>query len=312
MADGDGHSFNKNWSAGFQRLRVETTILSIVLLAITQSSLELTRVPLLGFEADEPLPRAPLTMLLFAFWGYTLTAWIMRFFVEWREVSRPREVMQNLLSSMGELSEKIRLSTAPDATPFLRDAEEILDRLSQFETESVAWHQQFLSNFKNQQLKVGELFSSFGANYPRSDAEGRQWIAQAESAASRQIHRMLGQIDQSVRASELAISELVDRMDYIRQSLEATRVQISSELTEKGPRVVDALNAMQRQVAIARVQAFSLNGAVFADRLILAFWLPLLFCMCAFLWSVPQGWKDMGLSWSTPANCWNDSCWLRD
>ena len=98
----------KHWSGTFQRLRAESVVLSLLLLAVARLDVKLEKVPVLGIEFTHALTRGPLLTFLLLFWLYFTAAWWVRYRVERIDANVQINKARNYIDQVKDLTDEQR------------------------------------------------------------------------------------------------------------------------------------------------------------------------------------------------------------
>lgn len=322
MADaGEDNIPNKNWSSGFQRLRAEAVLLSIVIFTITHMELELKRIPLIGFESEAPIPRAALTIFLFVFFLYTTVHWCVKFKVEIAEITYSQSSIRQLLTDIKKNIEIAEGFTTPDITELSKSAAETEILISEYKENLLNFQKnappilKYISeNFDTDKYLEAQLQekndehikSLYGDNPPR---EGIVFFPTGEM--KQLAHMSIRELHETANRIEAKLEFYTQRLEQAESTIQRARTTIETDLEVKGPQITKSFEAVQIQFKELRNKFLLSNAMVSADKQYLSFWAPFVFASGLFLASLPQGWKDMNINLTSLHNCVSAKSWMR-
>ena len=163
MADDDnGHQ--AHWSGTFQRLRAETVVMAVVLLAATQLELNLSKLPILGIEFTKSIPKGPVLLFLHIFFLYFASAWVVRYRREKFSIEAERRELDGLRDKMLAVIEETRGTTLAFAGDVFASSSVLQENVNTLRTR----HGSFLSEVS----AATEAYAQAADRYQGLIAEG--------------------------------------------------------------------------------------------------------------------------------------------
>ncbi|UDF29846.1 UNVERIFIED_ORG: hypothetical protein LHK14_00545 [Roseateles sp. XES5] len=302
-------SGNKNWSSGFQRLRAESVVLALILLAVTQTDVNLQKIPLVGVEIGHPVSTGVILAFLYAFYLYFQASWWFRYRIEISDLLGLRAPIDRMIGGLTALMNKVEF-LRPPATAALENTVK----------EAIATAERGVLELSAAAASIRESANdviSTLANHAHMQQEamdnplvGRP--SKNSLPGQDPIGRIISAFDASANAGELNRHE---HKRVIGEILDQVRVevrQLLDDLDNKGPAIERHAAQYLTQTRDLRRRLYRSDLVISVDRQILGFWLPFVFCLAVVGFTLPQGIRDMRDSASTFLACETCSLFYRE
>ncbi|WP_312403734.1 hypothetical protein [Rhizobium sp.] len=283
MNDDDG-SNEAHWSGTFQRLRAETVIMAIVILAATQLELNLSKLPILGIEFSKAIPKGPVLLFLYLFFGYFTAAWFVRYRREKLKLETERRKIDDLRLQMIEVIDQTRSSTVSFAANVEASALVLQDNLRMLSSR----HEEFLPHLssaaKAYQDTVHRLHAVVNDGVRNGVIDRKEPII-AEAYRPHAIEEKIKQIYGSFADFKHVVKDAEKRVSVAVREARA-------EMEAKGPAFERAVDKLRGLVEIHLRRLRNLRSSIFYDLEFLGFYTPLVFSITLVVYSLPQGIAD--------------------
>ncbi len=274
-----------SWSPEFQRVRAEAFFTSLILMAITQLTLNLNKVPLIGIDINSPAPRGAVALFVWGFVLYSLASWLAKFDVERFKKRRESEIYVSYVAQVGEQVQLLTSFRAPDASGL----------------------QGWLKTIKEHAAAIDESIASLPAALSRLDDLPK---AQADIAALEDLKDSLGSHrveSRAMQAMQAIGRDVVKPINDARIAVESSKVNLANGITEaerliallrhQGEEMTEAISQAAKQPKKELEQALHLldaeQRAIFRDRELFGFYIPFAASFVIFLVSTPQAYLDI-------------------
>ncbi|ASP64367.1 hypothetical protein [Sinorhizobium meliloti] len=272
----------KHWSAGFQRLRAEVIVLSLVLLAMTQLNVSLDKVPFLGLEVKPPLHnKSPLIAFLYVFAFYFMVAWYSRFRVEWAEVGLPARHLDDFVKNVRTQLDRVQSLDPLDATAITNCIHSLTIASKNFNDSRDAAIKTYISEMCKSvsNLKHIEDVIASSKNVTRDE-----YIDNLERTVSRVLALLDGRANafgDGLKSFAQISAEAIE---------EAKRVVSGFEyrISQRSPELIKLAEAFDNKCRQYIEDATRIKHAITWDRLLLGFWIPFAFALAVLAYPIMQ------------------------
>lgn len=306
MAD-DGDNQEAHWSGTFQRLRAETVIMAIVIVAMTQLELNLSKLPILGIEFAKSVPKGPILIFLYLFFFYFALAWWVRYRREKLSLETERRRIAEMRQGMADVIEQTRGS----ALSFTGDVEASASILLENMSSVRSAHAAFMPELANA-----------AAAYEGSVERLRKIVS--DGLRSGQIGRQDSLIKDAFAPSPVGerVREVYGLFNHFSKLVEAAEERMNRALGEaraemqvKGPAFERAITDLRSTINDHIRRLRNLRTSIFYDLEFLGFYTPLAFSVLLAAYSLPQGYVDARPALAKFAACVAEPtagrCWFR-
>lgn len=277
----------QHWSGTFQRLRAEVVILALLVLAMTQIDVSLTKIPLVGIELRSPAPRGALLAFLYSFLLYFVFAWFWRYRAERAEALLPLKQLQSFINRIDAQVAGLEKLEPPDPSGAVSSASDARKRLDGYSSELDRMLRQHTSSLERL-VKDAKSFLDAPV-IARADLpqEGPVQSLRAE------LRSFLDFLQNPNLAVKHVPNEVRSYVQEVLDTLEEQRKALVQELEEKGPKISDAAVVFRKEMADFQRRIYRRAGALFWDREVLGFYVPFAFALGLAVFTVPQGISDL-------------------
>lgn len=274
-----------SWSPGFQRLRAESVVLSLIVFGTTFFDINLHRIPLIAMEIATPIPRAVVLLFLWLFFFYFYTNWWVRFFVERRDVLFPSALVERFTDAM-----QAQTLSFDNITPV--DTRDLEARFA----EAVEDSDHLSTRIKNElvhltgELRTGKLEYDRTMAVDRDVIEGEGTEAELKRILQR-IRNENSDISERLIGHQTWLGVHADRLDKFNAGHAELQQKWSDELNSKYKTLQSSVSELKDQRA--EILAALRQPAKTIDKGGYGFWAPAAFSGLLFGVSAHQGSRDI-------------------
>lgn len=289
-ADNEGP---RAWSPTFVRNRAEVITIAVLIFAFTMHAPGLTGVPFVPLAG--PIPRSPVLALLLISFAYFVIVWCLRAWIEFRDEEKLKDIQREMTAASKHIESTLEIAHQQMASFELKamprgwiedlDKRIVLDPRS---VRSILGYSQMLSDrYREQFTMVGG-----GTFNPKNPPGADKYL----EFATREIADWHAVVE--AQGAEWQ-QEKLEHEAYIRAAIDKGKAEIDKAADEAkatiaayGPRLSAALAGVHEVYEASTKTLKSYRHAVGADKVVLGYYVPLIFALSLVLLSLPQAIAD--------------------